>query len=68
VALNPAGTSVPLAYGSSVRAVTDPSNNASRFSAHDSKGRWLQDLNSAKIANFTSLVHAYANAVEVSAT
>ena len=57
--LNPASTAVPLAYGSSARAVTQPANNASAFAAHDTKGKWSHDLSSAKVANFSSLVAAY---------
>jgi hypothetical protein len=54
--LNPAGTAVPLAWGSSSRAVTAPANNASAFAGHDAKGKFAHDLSSAKIANFAALV------------
>ena len=58
--LNPEGTTVPLAYGSSAKAVSQPASNTSAFSIHDAKGKWTHDLSSAKVANFSSLVAAYS--------
>ncbi|KAB5513258.1 hypothetical protein GE09DRAFT_1209055 [Coniochaeta sp. 2T2.1] len=54
--LNPSGTAVPLAWGSSSRAVATPANNASSFAGHDAKGKFSHDLNSAKVADFNALV------------
>ena len=54
--LNPAGTAVPLAWGSSKRAVTTPANNASSFAGHDAKGKFTHDLSAGKVADFAGLV------------
>lgn len=54
--LNPASTAVPLAWGSSSRAVTTPASNTSTFAGHDAKGKFTHDLSSAKIAGFEGLV------------
>lgn len=53
--LNPAG-SVSLAYAQSATPPTEPANNATRFSIHNSRGKWTHDLKSAQIANFAELV------------
>lgn len=53
--LNPAG-SVSLAYAQSTSPPTEPANNASRFSIHNSRGKWTHDLKAAQIANFAALV------------
>jgi hypothetical protein len=53
--LDPAGT-VSLAYAQSARPPTEPANNATRFSIHNSRGKWTHDLKSAQIADFAELV------------
>ncbi|KAH6851370.1 hypothetical protein B0I37DRAFT_404989 [Chaetomium sp. MPI-CAGE-AT-0009] len=53
--LDPAGT-VSLAYAQSARPPTEPANNATRFSVHNSRGKWTHDLKSAQIADFAELV------------
>ncbi|EAQ87070.1 hypothetical protein CHGG_08323 [Chaetomium globosum CBS 148.51] len=58
--LNPAGT-VSLAYAQSATPPAEPANNATRFSIHNSRGKWTHDLKSAQIANFAELIEkAYA--------
>ena len=59
--LNPS-SSVSFAYAQSASPPTEPANNASRFSIHNSRGKWSHDLNNAKIANFTELVQKAASA------
>jgi len=59
--LDPAGT-VSLAYAQSVTPPTEPANNASRFSIHNSKGKWSHDLKSAQIADFAELVEKASGA------
>lgn len=59
--LNPAGN-VQLAYAQSSSPPSDPANNATRFSIHNSHGKFSQDLNAARIANFTELVAAATKA------
>ncbi|KAK3356807.1 hypothetical protein B0T25DRAFT_516361 [Lasiosphaeria hispida] len=54
--LDPASSAVSFAYAQSSAAVTEPTNPASRFSIHQSRGKWTHDLASAKIANFAALV------------
>ncbi|KAK3305135.1 uncharacterized protein B0T15DRAFT_567183 [Chaetomium strumarium] len=53
--LNPAGN-VTLAYAQSAAPPTQPANNASRFSIHNSHQRFSVDLKAAQIANFAELV------------
>ncbi|KAK4149996.1 cellobiose dehydrogenase [Chaetomidium leptoderma] len=62
--LNPAG-SVSLAYAQSASPPNEPANNATRFSIHNSRGKWSHDLKSAQIANFEKLVQK-ASAAETS--
>jgi len=52
---------VPLAYAQAASPPTDPANNASRFSIHNTRGKWSHDLNAAKIANFAELVKKAAS-------
>jgi hypothetical protein len=47
---------VSLAYAQSTSPPTEPANNASRFSIHNSRGKWTHDLKAAQIANFAALV------------
>ncbi|KAK0614844.1 hypothetical protein B0T17DRAFT_497853 [Bombardia bombarda] len=54
--LDPASTAVSFAYAQSAAAPAEPANNASRFSIHQTRGKWSHDLSSAKLANFTSQV------------
>ncbi|KAK3303914.1 uncharacterized protein B0T15DRAFT_534954 [Chaetomium strumarium] len=53
--LNPAGN-VTLAYAQSAAPPTQPANNASRFSIHNSHQRFSVNLKAAQIANFAELV------------
>jgi hypothetical protein len=53
--LDPAGN-VSLAYAQSSTPPTEPANNASRFSIHNSHQKFSIDLKTAQIANFTQLV------------
>ena len=54
--LDPASTATNLAYASSINAPATPADPASRFGIHQARGKWSQDLSSAKIANFDALV------------
>lgn len=62
--LDPSSTAVTFAYAQSVAPPSDPANTASRFSIHNTRGRWTHDLNSAKIANFAELVQSLSEAPE----
>ncbi|KAL2142034.1 hypothetical protein VTI28DRAFT_1604 [Corynascus sepedonium] len=53
--LDPAGN-VSFAYAQAARPPTEPANNATRFSIHNSRGTWTHDLKSSQIANFDELV------------
>ncbi|AEO70999.1 uncharacterized protein THITE_2059294 [Thermothielavioides terrestris NRRL 8126] len=53
--LDPSST-VSLAYAQAATPPTEPANNASRFSIHNSHQKFSIDLKSAQIANFTELV------------
>jgi hypothetical protein len=53
--LDPAGNAT-LAYAQSAAPPTQPANNASRFSIHNSHQRFSVDLKAAQIANFAELV------------
>ncbi|KAL0471185.1 hypothetical protein QR685DRAFT_442051 [Neurospora intermedia] len=54
--LDPSSNAVPFAYAQSASPPTNPADAASRFSMHQSKGRWSHDLASGRIANFASAV------------
>ncbi|KAK0710810.1 hypothetical protein B0H67DRAFT_493997 [Lasiosphaeris hirsuta] len=54
--LDPASSAVSFAYAQSAAAVTEPANPASRFSIHQSRGKFTIDLAGAKVANFAALV------------
>ncbi|KAK3935149.1 cellobiose dehydrogenase [Diplogelasinospora grovesii] len=60
--LDPAATAVSLAYAQSAQAPSEPANNASRFSIHQTKAKFSVDLSSCKIANFTALVQKASSA------
>lgn len=53
--IDPSGNTT-LAYARAVTPPTEPANNASHFSIHNSRVRWTYDLKSAQIANFDELV------------
>ncbi|KAH6611773.1 hypothetical protein B0J18DRAFT_474219 [Chaetomium sp. MPI-SDFR-AT-0129] len=53
--LDPAGT-ISVAYAQSGTPPTEPANNASRFSIHNSHAKWTLDLKASQIANFAELV------------
>lgn len=54
--LDPAATAVSFAYAQSAGAPTEPTNPASRFAIHQSRGKFTHDLAAAKIANFAATV------------
>ncbi|KAJ4413411.1 hypothetical protein N0V85_003569 [Neurospora sp. IMI 360204] len=54
--LDPKSSAVPFAYAQSRSPPTNPADVASRFSIHQSKGKWSHDLASGRIANFGSAV------------
>ncbi|KAK1775480.1 hypothetical protein QBC45DRAFT_335185 [Copromyces sp. CBS 386.78] len=54
--LDPKSTAVPFAYAQSASPPTNPADVASRFSIHQSRGKWSHDLASGRIANFGSAV------------
>ena len=54
--LDPSSTAVSFAYAQSASAPTEPTNAASRFSIHQSRGKFTHDLAAAKIANFAAAV------------
>jgi hypothetical protein len=54
--LNPASTSVSLAYAQSATAPTTPSDPNSRFSIHTTRGKWSHDFVAAKNADWAALV------------
>lgn len=55
--LNGTGTTqFAWAYGAS--AVQDPARNDSAFNVHAEHGKWMHDLNAARIDNFDSLVQS----------
>jgi hypothetical protein len=60
--LNPASTAVSFAYAQSASPPVEPANNASRFSIHNTRGKWSHDLSSAKLANFAELVQKASEA------
>ncbi|GAB1313709.1 Cellobiose dehydrogenase cytochrome domain-containing protein [Madurella fahalii] len=62
--LDPSSTAVPFAYAQSAAPPTEPANNASRFSIHNTRGKWSHDLSNAKLANFTELVQRASEAPE----
>jgi hypothetical protein len=62
VSLNPESTAQAFAFASSASAPATPADPASRFSIHNTKGKWTHDLAGAKNANFDSLVKAAAGA------
>lgn len=53
--LDPAGT-ISVAYAQSRTPPTEPANNASRFSIHNSHAKWTLDLKASQLANFAELV------------
>ncbi|KAK3396959.1 hypothetical protein B0T20DRAFT_355910 [Sordaria brevicollis] len=54
--LDPKSSAVPFAYAQSASPPTNPSDAASRFGIHQSRGKWSHDLASGRIANFGSAV------------
>ncbi|KAF1840607.1 iron reductase domain protein [Cucurbitaria berberidis CBS 394.84] len=54
-ALNGTATT-EFAWASGVSAVADPARNDSAFNKHEAWGKWIHDLNAARIDNFESLV------------
>ncbi|CAO2656883.1 Nn.00g056860.m01.CDS01 [Neocucurbitaria sp. VM-36] len=54
-AINGSGTT-EFAWAYGVSAVEDPARNDSAFNVHAAYGKWIHDLNAARIDNFESLV------------
>lgn len=54
-ALNATGTT-QFAWAYGVSQVEDPARNDSAFNVHQAYGKWIHDLNAARIDNFDSLV------------
>jgi len=54
--LDPSSTSVSFAYAQSAGAPSEPSSASSRFSIHNSRGKFTADLAAAKVAGFSTLV------------
>jgi len=54
--LDPTSKSVSFAYAQAGSAPTEPTNPSSRFSIHQSRGKFTADLAGAKIADFAALV------------
>ncbi|KAK0625831.1 hypothetical protein B0T14DRAFT_421217 [Immersiella caudata] len=53
--LNPASTAVTFAYAQAAGAPATPADPASRFSIHNSRGKFTVDLAAGKIADFVAL-------------
>ncbi|KAK4455297.1 hypothetical protein QBC34DRAFT_420108 [Podospora aff. communis PSN243] len=60
--LNPASTAVSFAYAQAAGAPATPADPASRFSIHNSRGKFTADLAAAKIADFTALAEKLTKA------
>ena len=62
--LDPQSSAVPFAYAQSASPPTNPADVASRFSIHQSRGKWSHDLASGRIANFGSAVEQLSKTSE----
>lgn len=60
--LDPSSTSVTFAYAQAAGAPSEPSNPASRFSIHNSRGKFTADLSAAKVAGYSTLVEKLTKA------
>ena len=54
--INPASNAVTLAYAQGATPPSEPANNNTRFGIHNSRAKFTQDFNAAKIKDFDAQV------------